>query len=355
MVKHRIIVFAPLVMLPLLLLGPEQPSVGRMAWIVGVMAIFWATEALPVAVSSMLPLVLLPALGIMPAERVANNYWKDMCVLFFGGLIVAAALEAVGLHRRIALRVLLTCGSKPVQLLLGFMSATAFLSMWMSNTATTAMMMPIVEAVLQQLEAAAAAGESEAAAAAAGESEAAAAAAGEAAAAREAAAAGTTGVVAGAVEGTVAGGAAGPPRAALGHVGKALVLGVAYAANIGGMATLTGTGPNLILAGDLAALYPAAPGLSFAAWLAFAFPRAQMRHPPYGPCSFPSTRACLPACHARHSTPPPICPAAQPLAPPSSGPAPPRALLGAALPRAPAPRGGALRPEARRRRHSDAV
>ena len=114
MVKHRIIVFAPLVMLPLLLLGPEQPSVGRMAWIVGVMAIFWATEALPVAVSSMLPLVLLPALGIMSAERVANNYWKDMCVLFFGGLIVAAALEAVGLHRRIALKVLLTCGSRTV-------------------------------------------------------------------------------------------------------------------------------------------------------------------------------------------------------------------------------------------------
>ena len=275
MVKHRIIVFAPLVLLPLLLLGPEQPLVGRMAWIVGVMAIFWATEALPVAVSSMLPLVLLPALGIMPAERVANNYWKDMCVLFFGGLVVAAALEAVGLHRRIALKVLLTCGSKPVQLLLGFMSATAFLSMWMSNTATTAMMMPIVEAVLQQLEAAAAAGES-AAAAAAGEAAAgeAAAAAGDSAAAREAAAAGTTGAVAGAVEGVVAGGAAGPPRAVLGRVGKALVLGVAYAANIGGMATLTGTGPNLILAGDLAALFPAAPGLSFAAWLAFAFPLA---------------------------------------------------------------------------------
>ena len=250
MVKHRIVVLAPLVVLPLILLDPEQPSVGRMAWTIALMAIFWATEALPVAVSSMLPLVLLPALGIMPAERVANNYFKDMCVLFFGGLVVAAALEAVGLHRRIALKVLLTCGTKPAQLLLGFMSATAFLSMWMSNTATTAMMMPIVEAVLQQLEAAAAAG--------------------------EAAAAGATGAVAGAA----AGGVVGPPPAALERVGKALVLGVAYAANIGGMATLTGTGPNLILAGDLAALYPAAPGLSFAAWLAFAFPRAQTLPPP---------------------------------------------------------------------------
>ena len=136
----------------------------------------------------MLPLVLLPALGILPAERVANNYFKDMCVLFFGGLIVAAALEAVGLHRRIALKVLLVFGTKPAQLLLGFMSATAFLSMWMSNTATTAMMMPIVEAVLQQLEAAAAGG------AAAGE----------------------------AVQ----------PPAALEDVGKALVLAVAYAANV---------------------------------------------------------------------------------------------------------------------------
>ena len=220
-------VVAPLLH-PLLSVPAPVPA-NRCLWATAIISSFWALEVQPLAVTSLLPLVLYPALGVLPAAAVSTNYFKDKIVLFFGGLVVAAALESVELHRRMALRVLVAFGTKPPQLLLGFMSATAFLSMWMSNTATAAMMMPIAEGVLQQLEAAAAA---------------------------------------------AAAAPAAPSPAALQRVGKALMLAVAWSANIGGMATLTGTGPNLVLAGDFTDLYPAGPGLSFAHWLAFALPLA---------------------------------------------------------------------------------
>jgi len=210
------LILAPPLLVPLLWLEADTPAIGRTAWVMALMAVYWCCEALPIAVTSLLPLVLFPLLGVLPADRVSRNYFKDKNFLFFGGLVVAAALEAVRMHERVALRVLLVFGTTPHRLLLGFMLATAFLSMWMNNTATTAMMMPIAEAVLGELE----------------------------------------------------------TRAAVGSLGKALVLGVAWAANIGGMATLTGTGPNIVLAGQFSALYPAAPPLSFASWIAFAAPLA---------------------------------------------------------------------------------
>ena len=228
--RPLVALLAPLLLLPLLSVPAPAPA-NRCLWATAIISSFWALEVLPLAVTSLLPLVLYPALGVLPAAAVSTNYFKDKIVLFFGGLVVAAALESVELHRRMALRVLVAFGTKPPQLLLGFMSATAFLSMWMSNTATAAMMMPIAEGVLQQLEAAAAAAAAAAAPAA-------------------------------------------PSPAALQRVGKALMLAVAWSANIGGMATLTGTGPNLVLAGDFTDLYPAGPGLSFAHWLAFALPLA---------------------------------------------------------------------------------
>ena len=208
MPKYRILTIGPIVVLPLLLIEPA--IAGRCAWATAVIAILWATEALPIAVTSLLPLVLFPLLGVAPAERMSRNYFADKIVLFFGGLVVACALKAVALHRRMALRVLLLFGSRPPWLLLGFMSSTAFLSMWMSNTATAAMMMPIAEAVITQLEAAPAGTNSRPQAVSESERQ----------------------------------------RVAK-DLGKALVLGVAYAANIGGMATLTGTGPNLVLAGQV--------------------------------------------------------------------------------------------------------
>ena len=142
----------PLLLLPLLAIKPSEPAIGRTAWVMGLMAAYWCFEALPIAVTSLLPLVLFPALGVMPADRVSINYFRDTNWIFFGGLVVAAALEAVRMHERIALRVLLGVGTAPPRLLAGFMAGTAFLSMWMSNSATAAMMIPIAEAVLATLE-----------------------------------------------------------------------------------------------------------------------------------------------------------------------------------------------------------
>ncbi|KAK2193455.1 hypothetical protein NP493_12g01007 [Ridgeia piscesae] len=214
------------------------------AYAIIIIAVFWMTEALPMAATALFPIMLMPFLGVAPSKIICRNYMKDSNFLFVGGLIVAVAIEKWNLHRRIALRVLITVGGTPKWLMMGFMSVTAFLSMWISNTATTAMLIPIVHAVLLKLE--------------------------EMMNERIGILADEEGTMIGRT--TQAKITAPPPAMQLTtlnvycrtmtaeemaevkkyrKMGVALRLGVCVAANIGGTATLTGTGPNIVIQGQM--------------------------------------------------------------------------------------------------------
>ncbi|MBI2817477.1 MAG: SLC13/DASS family transporter [Acidobacteria bacterium] len=211
--------------LTLALPGPEgmSPPAQRLAAVVLLMATWWVTEAVNIALTSLLPLALFPVLGIMSSSSVAPFYADHTIYLFFGGFMVALAIQKWHLHKRIALHTIRWVGTQPARLLLGFMISTAFLSMWMSNTACTLMMYPIGMAVVLQL---------------AGEKD------------------------------------SGRPVSArvLDSFGSVLMLGIAFAASLGGIATLIGTPPNLVFAGAVTRLFPDAPEIGFLQWMGIGVP-----------------------------------------------------------------------------------
>ncbi len=196
--------------------GPATPPVLAAA-IAVLMAVWWMTEALPLAATSLLPLVLFPVFGIMPAGDTAAQYMNNTIMLFFGAFLIAIAMQRWRLHERIALRVLSLTGSSPTGVMTGFMLATAFLSMWVSNTATAMMMVPIAIAVLSRLE-------------------------------------------------TESG------REAVAPFSSALLLTIAYSASIGGIATLVGTPPNLAFDRFFRISFPDAEPVSFLKWMLLAAP-----------------------------------------------------------------------------------
>lgn len=203
----------------LLLPPPADLGVGgqRVLATAALMATWWMTEALPIPVTALLPVLLFPLFDLMSVRDAAAPYAHDLVFLFLGGFVLALGVERSGLHRRIALRVIMLVGSGPARLVLGFMLATAFLSMWISNTATVMLMLPIALAVIEQMR---------------------------------------------------------PPDAApsFPRFAVALLLGVAYAASIGGTGTLIGTPPNIVLAGVLTQIYPEAPPIGFVQWMFFGLP-----------------------------------------------------------------------------------
>ena len=205
----------PIVFLAILL-GPTPAGLTdaaqRVLAVAGLMVVWWITEAFPIPMTSLLPLILFPWLGVLSTRDAAAPYADKNIFLFLGGFLIALAMQRWNLHRRIALRLILIIGSSPLRIIGGFMVATGFLSMWISNTATTMMMLPIGLAVSSHM---------------------------------------------------------GIERK---RIGAPLMLAIAYAASAGGLATLVGTPPNLVLKGGMEKLYPSAPELSFVQWMTMGIP-----------------------------------------------------------------------------------
>ena len=198
-------------------LDPNNPALTYTLAVAVLMAIWWVTEIVPLAITSLLPIVLFPAFGIMNGRDVSATYFNHVIFLFIGGFLVALAIQKWGLHKRIALKILKVIGSSPARILLGFMFATAFLSMWISNTATAMLMVPILLSIITKLEE---------------------------------------------ING----------KALVKHFAVGLLLSIAYSASIGGVATLVGTPPNLSFARIFYIYFPNAPEISFATWFFYAFP-----------------------------------------------------------------------------------
>ncbi len=208
------IVFFLLIIFPL---APTNIKASMMAAVAILMAIWWITEAIPLGATALLPMIFFPLLGIMSGKQAAPEYFNSIIFLFIGGFLIAIAMEKWNLHKRISLIIIKLIGSNPSKLVLGFMLASALLSMFISNTATAIMMLPIGLAIILKIEE-----------------------------------------------------KYSPDKSKL--LSVPLMLGIAYGASIGGIATLVGTPPNLVFIRIYQMSFPKAPEISFGNWMILAVP-----------------------------------------------------------------------------------
>ncbi|MEM9650204.1 MAG: SLC13 family permease, partial [Bacteroidota bacterium] len=185
----------------------------RMGAIALLMVVWWVTEAIPIYVTAFLPVVLFPVLGVLDSAETTKVYGHNYVLMLLGAFILAKGIEKQDFHRRIALRIIGLLGTGQRRIILGFMIATALLSMWITNMAVVLIMLPIASSLIESQE-----------------------------------------------------------ENDIRNFGLALLLGIAYAASVGGTGTLIGTPPNLVFAGLLDKLYPGAPEIGFVDWMKIALP-----------------------------------------------------------------------------------
>ena len=218
--KTAALLLGPLLFIALLFLDPPS-GMSKEAYLMLAItiwiAIWWISEAIPIAVTSLLPIVLFPLSGILDVGETTAAFGDKYVFLYLGGFILAIAIEKWNLHKRIALNIINLIGTNIYRIILGFMVATAFLSMWISNTATAVMMLPMAMSIVSELK-------------------------------------------------------DNPNTIENENIifGKAVMLGIAYAASIGGIATLIGTPPNLVFAGFVQKTYGIE--ISFWQWIRFGLP-----------------------------------------------------------------------------------
>ena len=218
--KNFQLILGPLLFFLLILLKPLTgltPAANAVLAVTIWMAIWWVFEVVPISVTALLPIILFPLTGGLELSSTTAAYGHKYIFLYMGGFMLAIAIEKWNLHRRIALHIISTMGTDIRKIVLGFMIATAFMSMWISNTATSVMMLPIGIALVKQLEDNPLLTERETK-----------------------------------------------------SFGKMLMLSIAYSASIGGVATLIGTPPNLVLAGVINETYGVE--ITFTQWLMIGLP-----------------------------------------------------------------------------------
>uniref|UniRef100_A0A0N5B4T5 Solute carrier family 13 member 5 n=1 Tax=Strongyloides papillosus TaxID=174720 RepID=A0A0N5B4T5_STREA len=240
--KQLIVYLSPIILAWIPIVWREEEAAS--AYVVLLMSILWVTEALPLAVTSLIPIVLYPLLGVTTASAISEVYLSDSNFVFFGSLVMAMAIEACRLHERIALKICLFAGPNPRLLVLGFQLATAFLSMWISNTATTAMMLPICMAVMKELSLS-----------------------------NEEVDIGF--VIDDHNTGEVKDEYLDVRRLSTDQLNlyKGLLLSISFSASIGGTGTLIGTGSNIVLSGYIERNYGQNTPVTFASWMIFAIPQ----------------------------------------------------------------------------------